>query len=58
MFTANPFLGWHPLNQTVVSNTTLYTSYRDVYGYMLPALCIQRPVTSVFFYLFTPYFVQ
>lgn len=58
MFTANPFLGWHPVNQTVVSNTTLYTSYRDVYGYVLPARCIQTPVTSVFFYQFTPYFVQ
>ena len=57
-FTANPFLGTHPANQTVVSNSTLYVSYRDAYGYSLPMKCVKDPIPAVFFYKFTPFFVE
>lgn len=39
-YRANPFLSAHPANQTVVSNSTLYLSYRDVDGQPLPKQCI------------------
>jgi hypothetical protein len=40
-FLSNPFLAAHPSNQTVVSNSTLYISYRDVYGYPLDQECVK-----------------
>lgn len=49
-YQANPFLGSHPKNQTVISNQTLYVSYRDNYGYTIPASCVTQIITIVPYY--------
>lgn len=56
-FKANPFLGSYYNKQTVISNTTVYFSYRDALGQNLDINAMNSTIEMKFFYKFTPLFL-
>ena len=57
-FKANPFLGSYYSKQTVISNTTVYFSYRDSFGQYLDNSYMNSTIEMNFFYKFTPLFLE